>query len=55
MTQDYSIQEINDERVARDSLDATLARFMTHTESLPFVPCMSDFFSPFRELGRVNT
>lgn len=54
MTQDHSAQKINDERATRDSLDVALARFMTLTESLPFVPCMSDFFSSFRELAKAD-
>lgn len=54
MTQDQPAQKINDERATRDSLDAALVRFMTLTESLPFVPCMNDFFSSFRELAKAN-
>jgi len=54
VTKDHSVQKINDERATRDSLDAALARFMTLTESLPFVPCMSDFFSSFRELAKAD-
>jgi hypothetical protein len=54
LTQDHFIQKIEDERAARESLDAALARFHTLTESLPLGPSMSDFFSSFRELVRAN-
>lgn len=54
MTQDHPAQKISDERAARESLDAALTLFMTLTESLPFGPCMSDFFNSFRELVKAD-
>jgi len=54
MTQDQSIQKIEDERVTRESLDAALMRFQALTESLPFGPCMNDFFISFRELVKAD-
>jgi hypothetical protein len=54
VTSDSSTQKNADERVSQESLDASLARFRTLTESLPLGPSMSDFFSSFRELAQAD-